>query len=215
MTSSWSADKCPRLTLCEKFHIISPAQCAVSGRSRKWRPPMSHFCTQPVSSRLLVRASRSLAESRRALERGTSPPNTRGCDTMSQLFHRNTNIYSTSEYRRGPGVSRLPRRGRRHAVCVRVSHRASRLRRATDSVQPRAPRRRHGHRLPLLPYVGRGVRVRQHPADQDLHELPLADLEQRADSRAGPRQLPRRQAADRGRASRPCPISCTSITAST
>ena len=34
-----------------------------------------------------------------------------------------------------------------------------------------------GTRLPLLPHVGRGVGVRQHPADQDVHELPLADLE--------------------------------------
>ena len=35
---------------------------------------------------------------------------------------------------------------------------------------------RHRHRLPLLPHHRRDVRVRRHPADQDLHELPLADL---------------------------------------
>ena len=41
----------------------------------------------------------------------------------------------------------------------------------------------NGHRLPLLPHVGRDVGVRGHSADQDLHELPLADLvEQRRTS---------------------------------
>ena len=35
--------------------------------------------------------------------------------------------------------------------------------------------------------------LRRHPADQDLHELPLADLGQRADARTGARQLSRGQ----------------------
>ena len=43
-------------------------------------------------------------------------------------------------------------------------------------VQPRAARRRQRHRLPLLSHVGRGFGIRGHSADQDLHELPFAEL---------------------------------------
>ena len=72
-------------------------------------------------------------------------------------------------------------RGRRrlaglHPDAVLLGDQAERVRRAADSVQPRAPRRRRRARLPLLSYVGREVCVRRNPADQDLHELPLADL---------------------------------------
>ena len=87
--------------------------------------------------------------------------------------------------------------------------------RAADSVQPRAPRRRQRHRLPLLPHLGRGLLVRRHPADQDLHELPLADLRQQPVPRAGARQLPHRPLDRSGPASTICPTSSTSITAST
>ena len=68
---------------------------------------------------------------------------------------------------------------------------AQRRARAADPVQPRAPRRRQRHRLPLLPHVGRGLVVRRHPADQDLHELPLADLRQQPVPRAGARRASR------------------------
>ncbi len=46
------------------------------------------------------------------------------------------------------------------------------------------------HRLPLLPYLGRGIRLCGNSADQDLHELPLADVDQRADAGAGAGELP-------------------------
>ena len=59
------------------------------------------------------------------------------------------------------------------------------------------------------------VRVRRHPADEDLHELPLADLDDQPVSRARARQLPRRQAARSGRACTTCRTSSTSTTAST
>ena len=39
---------------------------------------------------------------------------------------------------------------------------------------------------------------RRHPADQDLHELPLADLEPEPDARAGARELPHRHARSSG-----------------
>ena len=72
-----------------------------------------------------------------------------------------------------------------------------------------------GHRLPLLPHDRRRVGVREYSADQDLHELPLADLDQCADARAGARQLPRQPVRSSGRGCTTCPISSTSTTAST
>ena len=59
------------------------------------------------------------------------------------------------------------------------------------------------------------VAVGRHSADQDLHQLPLADLVDQPVPRAGARQLPRRQAAAAGSASTTCRTSCTSTTAST
>ena len=111
---------------------------------------------------------------------------------MSQIFHRSANtiarvtifgavffiaglLGSRRQVNRSPWVTAGARRAR-----------------TADSVQPRAPRRRQRHRLPLLPYVGRGLVVRGNSADQDLHELPLADLFQQPVPRAGPRELPHR-----------------------
>ena len=110
---------------------------------------------------------------------------------MSQIFHRSANtiarvsIFGAVFFVAGllglfAEVNRSP-----------VGHRRARRARAADPVQPRAPRRRQRHRLPLLPHVGRGLVVRRHPADQDLHELPLADLLEQPVPRAGARQLPR------------------------
>ena len=53
--------------------------------------------------------------------------------------------------------------------------------RAAGAVQPPAPRRRPRHRLPLLSHHGREGGLGGHSADQDLHELPLADLEHQPD----------------------------------
>ena len=69
-----------------------------------------------------------------------------------------------------------------------------------------------GHRLPLLPHLGRDVELRRHPADADLHELPLADLDERRDARAGARQLRHRTSRSSGAASTGCRTSSTSIT---
>ena len=71
------------------------------------------------------------------------------------------------------------------------------------------------HRLPLLPHLGRGLALRRHPADQDLHELPLADLDQRRAARAGARRASAPARRCSGRASTTCPTSSTSTTAST
>ena len=59
-------------------------------------------------------------------------------------------------------------------------------------------------------------RVRRHPADQDLHELPLADLvaTARSSSRCAT-SFRTGQLARSGRASTTCPTSSTSTTAST
>ena len=66
------------------------------------------------------------------------------------------------------------RTDRRFHLC----HAAGRCARTADPVQPCAPRRFDGDRLPLLPHVGREFRLRHGAADQDLHELPFADLDQ-------------------------------------
>ena len=99
-----------------------------------------------------------------------------------------------------PHRGAVPRRpgglGRVHPHAIVVGHETERVRRAADPVQPRPPRRRRGHRLPLLPYVSREVFVRGHPADQDVHELPFGAVQQRAHPRAGARELQRRQAVD-------------------
>src|SRR4029077_8649946 len=52
---------------------------------------------------------------------------------------------------------------------------------AAGALQPPAPRGRAWHRLPLLPHFGGTVEFRGHSAHQDMHELPLADLDERYD----------------------------------
>ena len=98
---------------------------------------------------------------------------------MSQIFHRSTNTLSRAtifgavfvvaalgwmamEVQRSPYVTYA---GVRKPQPV--------------PVQPPASRHRARHRLPLLPHFGRNLQLRRHPSDQDVHELPLADLDQR------------------------------------
>ena len=95
---------------------------------------------------------------------------------MAQIFHRSANTIARVSIFGAvffvAGLLGLVDAGQPLAVRDRRGRRA----RAAGPVQPRAPRRRRRHRLPLLPHVGRGLVVRRHPADQDVHELPLADL---------------------------------------
>ena len=134
---------------------------------------------------------------------------------MSQIFHRSANTIARVSIFGAVFFIAGPARPLRRNQPLAVGHAGARRARAADPVQPRAPRRRQRHRLPLLPHVGRGLVVRRHPADQDLHELPLADLLRQPVPRAGARQLPHRQARFSGRASTICRTSSTSITAST
>ena len=60
--------------------------------------------------------------------------------------------------------------------------------RAAGAVQPRPSRRPARHRLPLLPHLGGERRLRRHPADPHLHDLPFAALHQRQDAGAGARK---------------------------
>ena len=112
---------------------------------------------------------------------------------MSQIFHRSANTIARVSIFGAvffiAGLLGLFDADQSLAVGDRRPRRA----RAADPVQPRAPRRRQRHRLPLLPHLGRGLVVRRHPADQDVHELPLADLREQPVPRAGARQLPHRQ----------------------
>ena len=160
------------LTLCEKFHII--AGPADSGRRAVL------VATASAKPRFRVGSWKHGA----------------GVDPMSQIFHRYTNIYSRLSILAARRYS-LACSGGVVALLNLSGYNTNQdvVRRAADSVQPRPSRRRHGHRLPLLPHLGRRVGVREHSADEDLHELPLADLDRRADSGAGPRELPRQHAA--------------------
>ena len=110
---------------------------------------------------------------------------------MSQIFHRSANTIARVSIFGAvffvAGLLGLVRPGQPLAL----GHAGPRRARAADPVQPRAPRRRQRHRLPLLPHVGRGLGVRRHSADEDLHELPLADLREQPVPRAGARELPR------------------------
>ena len=74
----------------------------------------------------------------------------------------------------GGAWRRAFRTDRRFHLCDAAGRRA----RTADPVQPCAPCRLDGDRLPLLPHVGREFRLRRDAAHQDLHELPLADLDQ-------------------------------------
>ena len=66
---------------------------------------------------------------------------------------------------------------------------------AAGAVQPPAPCRGAWNRLPLLPHVGGEIVVCGPSADADMHDVPLADLDQRRDARAGARELPHRRVA--------------------
>ena len=100
---------------------------------------------------------------------------------MSQIFHRTTNIYSRLSILAVLAFLRRSSAG----VVTMLYLSGYNTKQGVFVEQPVQFSHAHhvggdGHRLPLLPYVGRGVGVREHPADQDLHELPLADLDQRA-----------------------------------
>ena len=68
-----------------------------------------------------------------------------------------------------------------------LGHRRACRPRAADPVQPRTACRRQRDRLPVLPHVGRGLVVCRDSADEDVHELPLADFLEQSVSRAGSR----------------------------
>ena len=70
-----------------------------------------------------------------------------------------------------------------------------------------------GHRLPLLPHLGGNFQLRRHSSDQDLHELPFPDLDQRRHAGAGARELPQRASRWCGPGSTICPTSSISTTA--
>ena len=77
---------------------------------------------------------------------------------MAQIFHRSTNtlsrvsIFGAAVLRR-----RAPLAACRPVNRSRLRHQPGRRARAAGAVQPQAPRRRAGHRLPLLPHLGREV----------------------------------------------------------
>ena len=50
---------------------------------------------------------------------------------------------------------------------------------AAGALQPQASRARAWAAVPVLSRHGREIELRRHSADQDLHELPRADLDQR------------------------------------
>ena len=131
---------------------------------------------------------------------------------MAQIFHRSTNTISRASifgavFLLGPrGLDLLRPRS------LALHDAAERRARAAGPVQPRAPRRRHRDRLPLLPHLGREGRLRRDSADEDVHELPLADLGAEPVPRAGARELPDRTGRSSGRACTTCPTSSTSTT---
>ena len=57
------------------------------------------------------------------------------------------------------------------------------------AIQPQASCAGAGAAVPVLSRDGGEVELRRNPADQDLHELPRADLDQRATAGAGAAQL--------------------------
>ncbi len=101
---------------------------------------------------------------------------------MSQVFHRSTNT-----------ISRVSIFGAVFFVAalgwlLNTVSRSSWVTQARIARQQPVPfsHKHHvggdGHRLPLLPHVGRDLRVRGYSADQDVHELPLADLGRQPDA---------------------------------
>src|ERR1700751_167828 len=108
-------------------------------------------------------------------------------DLSSQHEHHLAGVdLRRSVYRGGAGVGPLPVSG------VALYHQCRSGETAAGTVQPSAPRHRARHRLPLLPYLGRAVEFRGYSSDQDLHELPFADLDERIHARTRARQLSQR-----------------------
>ena len=66
-------------------------------------------------------------------------------------------------------------------------------------------------RLPLLPHLGREGALRRRSADGNLHDLPFADLDQRADARAGAGKSRQEPADCTGSASTGFPTTSISI----
>ena len=104
---------------------------------------------------------------------------------MAQIFHRSTNelsritilaavvlvsglLWAALELQRSPYVTYA---GVAHMQPVPFSHQHH----VSGS----------GNRLPLLPHLGGDFGLRRHSSDQDVHELPLADLDERAHAGAG------------------------------
>src|ERR1700720_1832999 len=82
-----------------------------------------------------------------------------------------------------PGLRRgSPVLGAGTAPALALHHLRGSEKIAAGALQPPAPRDRTWHRLPLLPHFGGTVEFRGHSAHQDLHELPLANLDQRSDA---------------------------------
>ena len=111
---------------------------------------------------------------------------------MSQIFHRSTNTLSRVSIFGGVFVAAGGALADPRGEPLALRDPRPRGAQPAGPLQPRAPRGRARHRLPLLPHLGGQVGLRGHPAHQDLHELPLADLEPEPHARAGARELPHR-----------------------
>ncbi len=112
----------------------------------------------------------------------------------------------------------LPRGTRvvdQHHQPLLLRHPSSHRTRTTGAVQPQAPRRRRGLRLPLLPHLGRDLGIRGDPAHQDVHELPFPNLGQTARCSSRCARASRRGSRSSGRACTTCRSSSTSTTAFT
>ena len=168
----------------------------------------------PIRRSLIRRAKRSQATP--PLIAATRRRYTRGQACMSQIFHRSTNtlsrvsIFGALFVVAGPALAagrdqplRLrdgPERGARRSRCSSAT--STTWASSASTAATATPR-------------SRSRRWRRHPADQDLHELPLADLDAEPVPRAGARELPRPTSRSSGCGCTTCPTSSTSTTAST
>ena len=112
---------------------------------------------------------------------------------MSQIFHHSTNTFARITIFGAVFILGFVTWAFTELDRSAYATRATAAARAARAVQPRAPCRRARPRLPVLPYHGGDLELRQHSADQDLHELPLADLEHQPHAGAGARQFPHRR----------------------
>ena len=113
---------------------------------------------------------------------------------MPQIFHPSTNTLSRLTIYGALGrarttVSLLPD----HAVSLPDA--GSRGTSTARAIFPRTSCARAGDRLSLLPYLGGNVVIRGLAPDLHMHELPLADLGEQSDARAGADQPCGKQAA--------------------